>query len=68
MSFVLKGSSYHFVMRYCLCLCVHILSLVHVVSLDICEVKIVAQACIQKIYIYIYILKTIFKRIVVELT
>ena len=36
-------------MRYCLCLCVHILSLVHVVSLDICEVKIVAQACIQKI-------------------
>ena len=49
MSFVLKGSSYYFVMRYCLCLCVHILSLVHVVSLDICEVKIVAQACIQKI-------------------
>ena len=36
-------------MRYCLCLCGHILSLVHVVSLDICEVKIVAQACIQKI-------------------
>ena len=36
-------------MRYCLCLCVHILSLVHVVSLDICEVKIVAQACVQKI-------------------
>ena len=32
-----------------LCLCVHILSLVHVVSLDICEVKIVAKACIQKI-------------------
>ena len=32
-----------------MCLCVHILSLVHVVSLDICEVKIVAQACIQKI-------------------
>ena len=30
-------------------MCVHILSLVHVVSLDICEVKIVAQACIQKI-------------------
>ena len=32
-----------------ICLCVHILSLVHVVNLDICEVKIVAQACIQKI-------------------
>ena len=37
-----------------LCLCVHILRLVHVVSLDICEVKIVAQACIQKISV-IYI-------------
>ena len=48
--YLIKGSSYYFVMRYCLCqLCVHILSLVHVVSLDICEVKIVAQACIQKI-------------------
>ena len=47
-SFVLKGSSYHFVMRYCLCLCVHILSLVHVVSLDICEVKIVAKLVFRK--------------------
>ena len=42
MSYDFKGSSYYFVMRYCLC--VHILSLVHVVSLDICEVKIVPQA------------------------
>jgi hypothetical protein len=31
------------------CVCVHILRLVQVVSLDICEVKIVALACIQKI-------------------
>jgi hypothetical protein len=40
-----------------MCLCVHILSLVHVVSLDICEVKIAAQACIQKISEHINIRK-----------